>query len=227
VNDNPWHRLPDSKPFVLPDEEKAIRDFNKKAGPKHLLHIDEILPEAFVGDPGAPVVILGNNPGFTEKGASRKQQRGFMDRLRANLLHQRLDYPFVYLDPDIGEPHKWWERKLKHLIDHFEKQTVARAILAVEHFPYPSRKYGHRSLSLPSQEYNFRLVRKAMDRGAVIVLMRGRKRWFESVEKLKGYPHLVLLKNVQQPTISPKNCRDGGYQEIVRAIEAEFPSITR
>ncbi|HEV3261240.1 MAG TPA: hypothetical protein VG013_30585, partial [Gemmataceae bacterium] len=190
--------------------------------PNYFLRVDDILPEAFVGRPGAPVVLLGNNPGFKdEAGIPYKREAVFVARLRKNLLHQSSDYPFVFLAPDISERLKtWWERKLRDLIARFGRQTIANAILAIEHFPYPSRRYGHRSLHVPSQAYNFRLVCNAIDRGAVIVLMQGEKRWFNAVPHLNGYHPLVRLKNFQQPTINPGNCRDGGYHEIVRAIEA-------
>ena len=30
MNDNPWHRLPKSPPFVLPDDKSAVEDFNDR-----------------------------------------------------------------------------------------------------------------------------------------------------------------------------------------------------
>jgi hypothetical protein len=218
MNDNPWHRLPDRDPFVLPDDEAAVRQFNEHASEDHKLRIDDILPEPFVGDPNAPVILLGNNPGFTPERVTYKREPSFVARLRDNLLHKASDYPFVFFAPDVHERLKsWWNRKLKQLLRRFEDAVLARSILAVEHFPYPSRKYGGWGLRLRSQEYSFHLVRKAMERKAVIVLTRGKSRWCNEIPTLCGYEGLCELRNPQAGSISPRNCER--FPEIVRAIE--------
>ena len=222
MNDNPWHRLPHRPPFVLPEDKAAVQDFNDRASEDNKLRIDDILPEPFVGDPNAPVVLLGNNPGFKAERVPYKLEPRFLSRLRNNLLHQTSDYPFVFFAPDIHPSHKeWWNRKLKELL-RFGDRVLARSILAVEHFPYPSRRYGGSRIHLPSQEYNFFLVQKAMDRGAVIVLTRGHRRWLKAVPALNGYEGLCKLRNAQAGSVSPRNCER--FQEIVRAIEAREAS---
>src|SRR5207245_11805556 len=121
------------------------------------LQMGEILPEPFVGDKDAPVVLLSNNPGFGE-GALPKRDPAFMARLRNNLAHGPADYPFLFLAPEFGGPGKtWWERKLKCLLKRFEREVVARSILNVVYFPYPSRRFGHRRLRLASRQYSFHL----------------------------------------------------------------------
>lgn len=84
-----------------------------------------------------------------------------------------------------------------------------------------SRTEAHRQLPLPSQDYNFRLVLNAVDRGAIIILMRGLQRWLRAVPKLNEYDKVLILKNVQQPTISPNNCPR--FEEVVRAIGLDWP----
>jgi hypothetical protein len=220
MNVNPWHRLPDRPPFVLPEDEAEVQRFNGRAHEDYKLRIDDLLPEPFVGDPNAPVLLLGNNPGFTPEGAARKKEPRFATRLRDNLLHKTSDYPFVFFAPDISEGHKrWWERKLKGLL-HFGHNALAKSVLAVEHFPYPSRRYGGGRLRLPSQaqEYSFYLVRKAMERKAVIVLTRGERRWLRDLPALEGYAGLCTLRNPQTASISHRNC--DRFHDVVRAIEA-------
>lgn len=220
---NPWASLPREPDFVLPEDEAAVRFFNDKKGSQHdhFLHIDKILPEAFVGARDAPVVLLSNNPGFGS-GAPAKENQSFKDRMRSNLLHEASDYPFVFLDPKFsGLGKKWWATKLKEVIEAFENDEkatsiVARSILNVPYFPYPSRKFGHRRLRLPSQEYSFGLIRRAIKRGAVIVFMRREKMWMEAVPELKGYTNLTRVGNKQNPTISRRNCE--GFEKVVQAI---------
>jgi hypothetical protein len=219
VNENPWCRLRVSAPYVLPDDEPLVRAFNKRKAKEHpkFLHIDDILPEPFVGAPEAPVVLLSNNPGFG-KGAPAKKDPAFMDRMRKNLLHEPSDWPFVFLAPDFSGPGKeWWERKLKHLLCRCGREVVARSILNVVYCPYPSRKFGHQRLYLPSQEYSFHLIRNAMEREAFIVFMRKRDRWLNAVKQLKKYDRQCQVKNTRNPVISPRNC--SAFEIVVRAID--------
>lgn len=214
---NPWHFLPQSEPYVLPDDAALVDCFNAKATIKRFLHLN-ILPEPFVGNPAAPVVVLGNNPGYSEKGLGLRGDSVFMCRMRNNLLHAPSDCPFLYLDPAFSGPSKkWWESKFKHLLRHFGNDVVARSILAVEFFPYSSQRYGHGRLPLPSQQYNFHLVRSAIARRAVVVLTRGEKRWLKAVPELDSYGRFFRLKNKQKSSLSPNNCP--GFSEVVRAIE--------
>lgn len=217
---NPWSLLPEQPPFVLPADEVAIRSFNEKASENHKLRIDDILPEPFVGTPDAPVVLLGNNPGFKAERVPIKREAAFVTRLRDNLLHKQSDQPFVFFASDVDEVHRlWWDRKFKGLLFHFGRDVIARSVLTVEHFPYPSRLYGAGRLHLPSgaREYSYALVKNAMQRKALIVLTRGKKRWYRAVDGLESYPGLCEVRNPQVASISRGNC--DRFRDIVQAIE--------
>jgi hypothetical protein len=215
--DNPWHQLSDSSPFVLPSDENAILSANTTASDDALIHL-ELLPEPFLGDRNAPVVLLNLNPGYSPDDIHQHEHSYFSDVLRKNLLHAPLDYPFYLLDPKIGGPgFWWWQRKLRRPIEDCGNQTVARSMLCVEYFPYHSRRFHHHGLIVPSQHYSFSLVRSAMARNAVIVLMRSKKLWYNAVPELVKYDNCYELKNVQNPTISPGNCPEG-YSRIIQSI---------
>src|SRR5262249_15393528 len=137
--DTPWLRIPPTHPFVLPEDEPAVTAFNLQAirRPNRLLHL-EILPEVFVGDRAAPVVLLGNNPGFNKAALHSKQDPKFMKRMRDNLHHlpSTDGYPFVFLAPDFNGPgKKWWKDKLGDLPSLFGDRVLANSIFAVEYFP--------------------------------------------------------------------------------------------
>jgi hypothetical protein len=227
MNSNPWHRLPQAPPFVLPQDEAELRRFTAKH-PKYKLRCD-LLPEPFVGRPEAPLVLLGNNPGAkNEDTASARKAPAFMRRMRENLTHQlSSEFPMLYLDPspDIpGGSRAWWERKFNHLFKLFPPESTARsllakAILAVEFFPYVSNRFAHGWLEPPSRAYSFDLVRIAVERGAVIVLTRGHRRWLEALPMLGQYKRLVRLKEVQRAPISPGNCEGDGYDLVRSAVE--------
>ena len=59
---NPWSSLPDSPPFVLADDKRAIEAFNQKAKKNAIIQTD-MLPEPFMGSLNAPVFVLLENPG--------------------------------------------------------------------------------------------------------------------------------------------------------------------
>jgi hypothetical protein len=229
---NPWDRLPKAPPFVLPEDKDKVDAFNLVKGNhhKHFLHLT-FVPEPFVGNPDARLLLLGNNPGVADppEGSAFRLKRAFASRMRNNMLHRLSDkFPFLYFDPEIVPPEKdWWDRKLKKVFEQFENSNVAKSalaqhILAVEFFPYASKSFGQGKLRLDSQKYSFGLVRNAVKRDVVIVLTRGEKRWKKAVPELRGYRLLVCLKEVQQAPISPGNCRDKGWshiQEVIRAIK--------
>jgi hypothetical protein len=238
VSENPWHNLPDQPPFVLPDDKDKVEAFNKVKGchHRHFLHLN-FIPEPYVGNPDARLVLLGNNPGVADppgKSAFRLEP-AFATRMRNNLLHQLSDrFPFLYLDPDIIPSDKlWWEYKLKHIFEEFGNKDIAKAVMARiifagEFFLYVSHKFGHGKLCLPSQKYSFELVRNAMKWEAVIVLTRGEKRWLKATPELHGYHLLVRLKQVQRAPISARNCRDNGWahiREVISRLRAMLPSV--
>jgi hypothetical protein len=230
MSDNPWFRLPPGPPYVLAEDEDAVRKFNARAGGAHRIQIDKLLPEPFVGDPAAPVLLLSNNPGFGERSVLR-QQPDFMTRIRDGIRLNFSTYPFIYLDPDYCETNsgRWWRQKLRCLLERFGDTVVARSVCNVVYFPYPSTKFRHGRCEVPSQQYSFRLVRDAVERGAMMVHMRkGQlRRWRDKVAELEGYDKLILLRNPQMPSVSPRNCDVGDYDRIVAAIEAAERSVPR
>lgn len=215
---NPWTGLPRTPPFVLPDDRSAVDTFNAVAGPSRLLRVYDLLPEPFIGNPRAPVLLLSNNPGFGAGWADRAAS-DFQERIRANLCHQPSECPFYYLAPDVqGLNRQWWVRRVKHLIERFSKEVVARSILNVVYFPYPSLRYAHDRLTLGSQQYGFHLVREAMKREAFIVFMRKPDRWLQAIPELHNYDRKCQVNNTQNPTVSPTNL--GAYEGVVDAIAA-------
>ncbi len=192
--DNPWLHLPDSELFVLPSDKDAIIKANSKGSADGFIHL-ELLPEPFLGDINAPVVLLNLNPGYSPDDILQHQHAYFSDVLRKNLRHEALDYPFYLLDPNIGgSGYWWWQRKLRSLIEDVGNQTVARNVFCVEYFPYHSHRFHHRGLIVPSQLYSFSLVRSAMARGAIIILMRSKRLWLDAVPELAKYANFCELK---------------------------------
>jgi hypothetical protein len=219
--DNPWRRLPRKAPYLLTEDEDKVREFDASAKEDLKLHL-ELLPEPFLGHPEAPVVLLNKNPGYSSpKDLTNHTPPASATGAWNNLEHKPTAFPFYLLDPDevraLG--YRWWNKKLKALIESLGQRLVAQSVLCVEYFPYHSRRFGHGGLVLPSQAYSFDLVRSAITRHAVIVVMRGESLWLKAIPELQSYPRVYHLRNHQNPTISRKNFRClEGYESVKKAI---------
>jgi hypothetical protein len=212
---NPWVQLPHIEPFVLKEDRPSIQSFNQSADELHQIHL-ELLPEPFIGDPNAPVVLLNLNPGYNVRDIRFHQSDEYFIRsLRNNLEQRTQEYPFYPLDPRNGASpaSRHCLRRLDRLIKECGPLRVAHGVLVVEFFPYHSKKYKRVASVLASQRYSFYLVEQAIHRKAIVVLMRSEKRWRTHVSQLNEYP-VLKIRSWQNPTITKKNLRDG-FDEIV------------
>jgi hypothetical protein len=213
---NPWSNLPSNEPYVLPLDGPPIEVFNRRAKANHVIHL-EVVPEPFLGDPIAPVVLLNLNPGYVEDDREVHHDPAFNVAARANLLHAHTAWPLYLLDPSLPSPGQdWWRKKLAALIAAVgSMHVVASRVFVAEVHGYHSRRF-HHGLRIPSQRYTFSLVEDAIERGAKIVAMRGMHVWLREVPRLASVP-LIQLRNPQNPCISPRNCPES-FDEIARAV---------
>jgi hypothetical protein len=215
---NPWMHLPERAPFVLDCDAAALcADAQHTRSDDYRVHT-EVLPEPFVGAFSATVVLLSTNPGYCEADVAVHARDDFRSRWRANLCQQDRAYPFYLLDPQLDGPERlWWERHLKALLFDVGREQLARRLLCIEYSGYHSRRFGGQHQHLASQRYQFQLVRRAMARGALVVVMRGRELWFAAEPRLRSYERLVVLRNPQNPAVSPGNC-GADYNRIVACL---------
>jgi hypothetical protein len=214
--DNPWRQLPEQPPYVLPTDAPAVAAFNRRVGDDHAIRAD-FLPEPYLGDPTAPIILLSLNPGFDERDRLLFENPCGRALGLGNLLHAPSSYPFFLLDPRVAYAPGagWWTRRLGAVIRLVGVETVANRVCCVEFFPYHSRKYRGMGGILDAQRYGFDLVEQAIDRGALIVAMRSMKLWCANVPRLAAYDNLHACSNWQSPYISPGN------------LPTVFPAIER
>lgn len=84
---NPWLQLPAEPPYVLPADRPFVDRFNERARDRHRIRL-EIIPEPYLGNPDAPVVLLNLNPGFVDDDRGLLLEPPFNDAARANLEHR-------------------------------------------------------------------------------------------------------------------------------------------
>ena len=218
---NPWVDLPRRyPPFVLPQEYRLIRAFNDEVRTADHHIRTELLPEPYLGCPDAPVVLLGLNPGFSEHDAPFYAVPHVRAVWEKNLLHESMEFPFYLLNPGlpqgVGGP-RWWRKKLNQPLKIAGDRLTASSFFCIEYFPYHSRRYRPLGTTLPSQEYSFWLLRRAMKRNALVIVTRSRKIWEEAVPELRRYPKAFALRSPQNVAISPRNCPEG-WPHILKVL---------
>ena len=225
---NPWRDLPNSDPYVLPDDRPFVETFNRSATENTYIHT-ELLPEPFLGRLAAPVVVLLLNPGFSEDDNKFHAQPEFCSRLRKAIRAENEFSTHFHLDRAAGGPGcDWWLRSAGPLIQEVGRECVADNLLAIEYFPYHSRKFGHAHRRLPSQEFSFSLVRSAIAREAEIICVRGANVWFGAVPELASYSRLSQVHNPRSASLSAKNL--ASFSSVVaalRAIATPTPAVER
>ncbi len=205
---------------MLPDDAKSIDAFNRTADRRVRLKLS-LLPEPWVGRLTAPAVLLNLNPGIGSGSHNSWFKRPeLVNAIRANLAQEpRREFPFHYLDPALAQSGGgiWWGRALRQLVADAGLQKVARRIVTIEYHGYHSYGFTLLPITLPSQRYTFAAVRRALDRDAVVIAMRGWRYWSVAVPELLDYSRLYRTSNPQVSSISPKNC-PRGFDPILEAI---------
>lgn len=161
---NPWLNLPARPPFVASCDEAIIAAHNDTARPEHLFHLD-VIPEPYIGDPGAPIVLLNGNPGYTPGDEAGYRNPSEAEAMLRNLRHESLAVPFYLLDRGNSPGHLWWRDRLGELVRMYGARVVGKNVFCVELSPYHSVKLA--TVSMPSQRYSNDLVRRAIARGAL------------------------------------------------------------
>jgi hypothetical protein len=215
---NPWLSLPSDEPRVLSADFALIEAFNDGRSIAAGRYDLSLWPEPFFGRPDAPVVLLALNPGLGPDDHITHAQDRFGERVRASLAHQLEPWPFLHLQSQPTLPGEvWWHRITTPLREAVGVEQLSRSLLCVQFFPYHSKVFRSGGLRVPSQDYGFGLVRAAIDRGAVIVVMRSWKLWVNAVPALEGAREVVRVRNPRNPTLSAANL-GAGFSKVVNII---------
>lgn len=222
--DNPWKNLPDAVPYVLEQDRYVIHEINYKYGDSPRKIQTQLMPEPFIGNIEAPIIILTKNPGFDKLNDPFWHTQEKLQRLaRINLFQEPSDYPFYFLNPEIHHsPGAVWHReKLRTLINKTSLIKVAQNICSIPSFPYHTSQYSGipKRISkevLPSQRYTRFIVLMAIERNDIIVLGSGKNEWETLVPELFNYQKTYFLRNSQRPYISPGNLNQ--FAELLDVI---------
>jgi len=210
--ENPWADLPASPPYVLAQDRAAL------AGARDIR--PDVLPVPFLGSPDrAQLYLLALNPGFGPDDVAVQQTNSYFAEQHRLSLMFRSAYPFWCLDPALaGTPgYRWWTARLRQLASIVGWDALREQLMCVQYFPYRSRTFDS-DASIPSQEFSFGLVRRALLDKTPIVFMRSRRLWERAVPELASYACYELL-NPRAPFVTEANLRAGDFKRIVQALQ--------
>jgi hypothetical protein len=212
--ENPWPRLsPSGNNLVLQIDQLTVSNHNFRSDENHKFHL-EFVPEPFIGNVNATVVALNANPGYDPLEVKIHTIPTIRKIMLDNLCH---NYPgFYYLskefDPSTGAT--WWRKKLRRLIEETSNNSVSRNLLVIESMAYHSKNF--KFVNLPSQQYSCQLVKMSIARGAIVIMMRSERVWYDLVPELRNYRNLIIMNNPQSTYFSPGNLPR--YNEVVKMI---------
>ena len=218
---NPWLNFNISGDMVhqLDRDSFSLHNASVVADYKFL---PQLAPEPWIGDPEAKLLVLLANPGATRGDVLGKKQEGadLINQLSiANLNHSIKDYPHFFFNPILEgtDGHTWYKKRFGHLIEATSAQNVSKKVLSCELVPYHSFSWKKPRVMPPTQSYTFEIVRNAIERGAVILIGRGKADWFKNVPELSKYKRYFQPASAQCAYISPKNYGKN-YREILSSI---------
>lgn len=215
---NPWLKTPAKPPFVLTGDAPFVEAHNARCTrwPSTQLNLT-LRPEPYVGLPDSPLVLLTLNPG-DRPGDKEGQSNSIFQRLNRENLHHQCNY--YYLDPHLPDcPGKAYnQRQLKAVLQRLPPEAIMRNLFLVQFLPYHSAEYKGTGVEFPSQEYSRFLVRQAMRRNALIVVLRSRTLWFSVIPELAGYRHMLECSNPRSPTVSPRSLGDEGFEKVLKQL---------
>lgn len=227
---NPWSEFLDNPKqdyLILNDDRIVVDCFNENAKEEYRIHT-EIMPAPFMGNVlDSPVLLLLLNPGFDEEEERKGYYKLFRDYWEKEIQHEHPvpDLPLFCLEDKYTQFSDYWKRRLRFLIEATSKEKVAQNVALVQFFPYHTKKYKTipKRIStdyLASQQYNFHLVEKAIEREATIIMLRGKEQWCESVPLLTEYKNLSFTNSYLNTYLSKGNLKN--FDEIVDKINAHI-----
>lgn len=154
-------------------------------------------------------------PGFDHANNEYGSFPGLLEAEKKNIQHTNVRFPFYPINPELllTDDFRYWSKTLKPFLKSEKSyEKVSKDISCIEFFPYHSANFNFRE-KLHCQKYGFYLLEKAIERKAMIVLMRAKKEWLDAVPELKKIDYCVL-KQVRNVSLSEKNMMPGDFQSL-------------
>lgn len=221
--ENPWFGLDcTSNSLLLECDRNAVERFNcgLAARTDDRAVVSRYMPEPFIGQRTARLLILNLNPGGGEEDSSEHEDPALRCALEKNLRHE---IPFLWLQKELHHTagHRWWAPKLRDILEQLRmtvplaESHLAKRIAALEWFPYHSKKFAWpRSQPVPSSEYVFDWVRR---HDGPVLLFRGRRYWQPVLDGSLAMKRsqVFMSSNPQNPSANKTQLGERDFQLLM------------
>jgi len=242
---NPWKELinkvnenylADDQKYIIQDDLIVVDKFNnslksEKSKNDYKIHYD-IHPYPYTGNiKSAKVLLLASNPGYVEIEAETLYKLPTFHKEAIENLDFK-NKSLINLDEQRIEQGKYWSQKTEKLKDDVGiGDKIYEKIALVQFFPYHSlkfrkiaKKYFKKGESyLKTQKFTFDLVKSAIEKGKIIIILRSKKDWYEAIPELKEYKEngkVMEIKNYRQPYITRNNFyNEKDYEILVETLK--------
>ena len=185
------------------------------------------LPEPFSGNINSHVVCLNLNPGIGKCDVCYTFDKAFLSET-IRTLSQDLNSPktqdqymwFIDIRCQKGVLHdgcEWWKKRTKDIAKAIS--PIPLNMFVIEYFPYHSQ-HSFSFPSLPSDEYRNDLIDDALNKGKLIVIMRGERLWYgiqdRSIgQRLRNYPNLIVLSNPRYVSFTQNTMNESDWKRLI------------
>lgn len=228
---NPWTNLFNND-GIIADCDKTFFDKQKVTPHQYANSINiknkdvdltfDSLPDPYNGNPKSKVYCLCKNPGKPDKcfDGDNNFEKATINNL---LLKSQSCFWAETIRNKCGKLHdgvEWLAKRTKRLKEILEGHPD---IFFIEYFPYHSSKGFDFPKHLPSYDFSDALIKQAMQKGKLIIIMREKKGWFDRIDGLKNYHNLCFLKCAQGGYLTPDNIvREGTKNPLTIAEIKEY-----
>lgn len=183
-----------------------IANYNVTANGQYRLRT-ELGPCPHEGDiNSSPIVLLLANPGFDEKSSSN-DHKFFIDGWPLGGLHDTAPHGM----------RGWWQPRLRVLCERYGHQYISTKVAALQVNPWASTKFDG-GLTLPSQQRMLEIAESAVERGAILIIMRAAKFWLKSA-LVRNHPSLFTTKSPRCSYVTEANLGAEAWLKINSVLE--------
>ena len=211
---NPWVALPQTPPYILPQDKAALKRYGISADA--LGWRLDLLPVPWIGSTAeASVVLLTLNPSLGDVA----REKSDLDFRKAYWRNLKFKARFLWLDERFrgSDGYEYWAQLLKTPIESFGNDHLSRRIMCVQYSPYRSKTYVDSRCVIPSQLFSWAMARRAVEDGRLVVVQRSWRLWVSAVPELADYP-CIRLRNVRRPFLSEGNMSASDWARFVSAL---------
>lgn len=253
---NPWKGMNEPN-YYNEDDEKIIDAFNIKTkiafdkycadGNPHFID-KNLLPEPYMGNPKANIILLYSNPGISSSKSEEHEHKEekFRSALIKNLTHEEVEFPYYYLNPDPKFKEtsgaKWILQRIDEIItilnDDIKEEKLYKLLsnnfFTLQLHPFHSREFQPIKDSFSKDAYTMQLFMDAIDRvkkqEALMICTRSYAEWNKAYrektgakENLEGITNFIRTKNARSPYLTKGNLGEDNFNKLIKKLKEFLP----